>query len=216
MSRKRVIAATLVAGFLLVVFSIMGAAFLISGAAEGRMYSRTEAIPHRRVGLLLGCQKNHGNGSPNLYFMPRVVAAAKLFKAGKVDFLLVSGDNHTVGYDETTDMKESLVQAGVPADRIVCDYAGFRTLDSVVRAKEVFGQDGLTIISQPFHSQRAIFIASHFGVDAIGFSAGDVDLFNGFRIRIREMLARVKAVMDVYLLRTQPRFLGEKIVIQCK
>lgn len=213
MNRARVIATTLMACILLGVLSIIGSALLISGTSEGRTYSSTETIPHRRVGLLLGCQMNHENGEPNLFFLPRVVAAAELFKAGKVDFLLVSGDNHRVGYDEATDMKNALVREGVPADRVVCDYAGFRTLDSVVRAKEVFGQDRITVISQLFHNRRAIFIASHFGIDAIGFNAADVDVFRSFDILVREQMARVKAVLDIYVFRTKPRFLGKKIAI---
>ena len=110
-------------------------------------------------------------------------------------------------------MKRELMDAGVPADRIYCDYAGFRTLDSVVRVMEVFGQNRVTIISQKFHNQRAIYIARHEGIDAIGFNARDVDTYNSLRTRVREQFARVKTVLDVCLLKTRPKFTGSQIWI---
>ena len=130
-----------------------------------------------------------------------------------MEYLLVSGDNRKKDYDEATDMKESLIRAGIPANLIYCDFAGFRTLDSVVRAKEVFCQKQVTIISQEFHNQRAIFIAAHYGIDAIGFNADGVDAYNGFKTKCREQLARVRTLLDVYLFRTSPKFLGERIEI---
>ena len=96
-------------------------------------------------------------------------------------------------------------------DRVYCDFAGFRTLDSVVRAKAVFGQTNITVISQEFHNQRAIYIARHNGMDAIGFNARAVDSYNSFRTKLREQFARVKTVLDVNLLRTRPKFLGPRI-----
>lgn len=203
----------LLVGAIACVLSIIAAAALVRRAARGRTYQDTAAIPHRRVGLVLGCAKYLSDGRANLFFRNRIHAAARLFRAGKVDYLLVSGDNHVAGYNEPADMKDSLVESGVPAERIYCDFAGFRTLDSVVRAKEIFGQTDLTVVSQAFHNQRAIFIARSRGVDAVGFNADGVAGCNGLRTRCREQFARVKTVLDVYLLRTQPRFFGEKIRI---
>lgn len=201
-------AATLLGGL-----AILGSALLVKRAALGRTYADVNDIPHRHVGVVLGCMKMLAPGRPNLFFRNRIRAAATLFRAGKVDYLLVSGDNRVVGINEPHDMRDALVQAGVPTNRIVCDYAGFRTLDSIVRAREVFGQTEVTVISQNFHNQRAIFLAAHRGVDAIGFDADDVDAYNSFRTSCREQLARCKAVLDVYVLRTQPKFLGPKVVI---
>ena len=167
-------------------------------------------MPHRRVGLLLGCPKMLSHGRRNFFFRYRIEAAARLFQAGKVDCLLVSGDNLSDGCTEAADMQESLIAAGVPAGKICCDFAGLRTLDSVVRAREIFGQTELTIISQEFHNERAIFIAKRHGLDAIGFNARMPGGFHGFMSLCREQLARVRAVLDAYLLDTQPRFLGEK------
>lgn len=193
--------------------AILSSALLIKHAAQGRLYADVNAIPHRRVGVVLGCMRTLSHNRPNLFFQNRIRAAVALFRAGKVDYLLVSGDNHRAGIDEPHDMRDALAQAGVPTNRIVCDYAGFRTFDSVVRAREIFSQTDVTFVSQRFHNQRAIFLARHNGMDAIGFDADDVDVYNSFRTNSREQLARIKAVLDVYVLGTKPKFLGPKVEI---
>ena len=191
----------------------VGSRALILGASAGRTYSDPAAIPENRVGLVLGCVPQIPGRGDNLFFVRRMDAAAELFRAGKVQYLLVSGDNHVKTYDEPAAMRAALIERGVPEDRIVCDYAGLRTLDSVVRARAVFGQNKLTIISQPFHNQRAIFIASRRGIDAVGFNAADVHGAASWKTALREHLARIKAVLDVTLLNRQPRHLGEPIEI---
>jgi SanA protein len=193
--------------------SIIAASVLINRAAGSRTYSDVKSIPHRPVGLILGCAKVLPNGNANLFFRYRVAAAAELYRAGRVDYLLVSGDNHIHAYDEAKDMKNSLVEMGVPREKIYCDYAGFRTLDSVVRAREVFGQTQITVISQEFHNRRAIFIARHRGVDAIGFNAPAVDVYESFKTRCREQLAKVNTVLDIFLFRRQPKYFGPKVLI---
>jgi len=110
-------------------------------------------------------------------------------------------------------MKASLMEVGVPSERIYCDYAGFRTLDSVVRAREVFGQTEITVVSQEFHNRRAIFIARHRGLDAIGFNAADVDARDSFKTSCREQLARVNTLLDMFLFSRQPKFLGPKVTL---
>jgi len=198
---------------ILFVFAMGLASALIRASADGRVYSRVSAVPHRKVALVLGCSRDLANGRSNPIFENRVAAAAELFAAGKVEHLLVTGDNHRKGYDEATDLKNALVEAGVPGERIECDFAGFRTLDSVVRAKAVFGQSEVTVVSQKFHNMRAIFIARHRGVDAIGFNAREVGGGGGLRTKCREQLARLKAVLDVYVFAKKPRFLGPRITI---
>lgn len=178
-----------------------------------RVFERVEAIPKTRVGLVLGTSKRGPHGYSNPYFDNRVDAAAELFHAGKVKALLVSGDNRTRDYNEPEDLRDALVERGVPRDAIVLDYAGLRTLDSVVRAKEVFGLDELTVISQDFHIRRAIWIARRYGINAVGFPARDVPRRWSAKTRIREIAARVKVVLDIYVLRTQPRHLGDRIEI---
>ncbi len=129
------------------------------------------------VALVLGTRRTTPDGRwSNPHFAHRIEAAAALYRAGKVKRLLVSGDNHVRGYDEPSDMRDALVAAGVPAQAIALDYAGFRTLDSVVRAKEVFGQTSLVVVSEQFHNYRAVFICRHFGIDAVAYSAEPVSL----------------------------------------
>jgi SanA protein len=213
--RKRTRKFALILGLaaLILVALAYGALALVRKAAASRLYSDSAEIPHRRVGLVLGCSRRLGDGSPNPFFDARIRAATSLFRAGKVDYLLVSGDNHTRGYDEATDMRDGLLQQGIPAERIYSDCAGFRTLDSMMRAHDVFGLTELTVISQEFHNQRAIFLARHTGLDAIGYNAQDVDLGDVSGTHRRETVARIKAVLDVYLLRTKPHFQGPSVSI---
>ena len=186
---------------------------LIESRSAPNIYSSSSTIPNNRVGLVLGTSKLTVDNRLNLYFKYRVDAAVELYKSGKIQKILVSGDNSYVGYDEPTDFKNALIEAGIPPEDIHLDYAGFRTLDSVVRAKEIFGLGQVTIISQEFHNQRAIFIADYYSVNAIGFNARDVAGTGGLKTNMREKLARVKAVLDLYLFRTKPKFLGERIEI---
>jgi SanA protein len=193
--------------------SLIAARLMIARAARDKTYTDVSMIPHRHVGLVLGCPRKIPGGWSNPFFENRISAAADLYFHGKVDDLVVSGDNHVQSYDEPTDMKNALTEKGVPADRIYLDYAGFHTLDSVVRVKEIFGQDSVTIVSQNFHNQRAIFLADHHGIDAIGFDAPDVSPEYALKTESREQFAKLKAVLDVYVFHKQPHFLGQKIVI---
>jgi len=178
------------------------------------VYRDASTLQSRDVGLVLGTVHLLRSGSVNPHFQTRIEAAAELYRAGKVRHLLLSGDNHRKGYDEPTDMKEALLAQGVPESAMTLDYAGFRTLDSVVRARKVFGQTKLTLITDDFHAPRAVFLSRHFGIDAVAFSAEPVSLNRSMRSRVRELAARVKAVLDVYILHTGPKFLGERIEIR--
>ena len=133
--------------------------------------------------------------------------------AGKVDGILVSGDNGREDYNEPAQMKEDLVALGVPADYITADYAGFRTLDSIYRAEEVFGLHAYTVVSQPFHLERALYLAGQRGQDVIGYAAYGPAGYWGRRVRAREVLARALAVLDVEVLGREPRFLGEPVTV---
>jgi SanA protein len=187
--------------------------YWIISSTKNQLYTDVENTPARKVGLVLGASKKTIRGTDNLYFSYRIQAAYGLFRAHKVQYLLVSGDNHIKGYDEPSDMREALIALGVPDSCIILDYAGFRTLDSVVRCNEVFGEDSITIISQEFHNQRALFIANKNNIKAIAFNAQEVNKNYSFKTRIREYFARVKCVLDIYVLYTSPKFLGKKIKI---
>lgn len=187
--------------------------YSIKSNANGKTYSDASLIQKNKVGLVLGTSKTLQNGHVNLYFKYRVDATMALYKEGKIAFVLVSGDNSRKGYDEPTDFKEELIRRGIPAERIFLDYAGFRTLDSVIRAKEIFGQEQITIISQQFHNERAIYLAEKNDITAIGYNARDVSRRYGVKVRLREYLARTKVFLDI-LFQVKPKFLGDKIEIK--
>lgn len=187
--------------------------YWITSSTKSQLYLDANSIPVRKVGLVLGASKKTTRGTDNLYFNFRIQAAYELFKAHKVQYLLLSGDNHVKGYDEPSDMREALIALGIPDSCIILDYAGFRTLDSVVRCNEVFGEDSITIISQEFHNQRALFIANKNHIQAIAFNAQEVNKNYSFKTRFREYFARVKCILDIYVLYTSPKFLGDKIKI---
>jgi SanA protein len=138
-------------------------------------------------------------------------AAAALFKAGKVKAIIVSGDNGSKGYDEPTMMRDDLIARGVPMEYITLDYAGFRTLDSIVRAEAIFDLEDYIIVSQKFHLERAIYIAHQKGQKVIGFSAKAFEnTIWAKRMQHRELLARAKAFLDLKILGKEPKFYGRK------
>ena len=186
--------------------------YRVTQKAKNLTYNSEAEIPKNKVGLILGASKYTQNGRINLYYKYRLDAAYRLYKSGKIEFILISGDNGRKSYDEPTDFKNDLINKGVPENKIYLDYAGFRTLDSVVRAKEIFGLESVTIISQKFHNERAIYLAKHFNVKAIAFNAKDINGRYGFKTKLREYLARTKASLDI-LFNVKPKFLGEKIDI---
>ena len=181
-------------------------------ASRGRLFTDVTALPTTRVGLIFGTT-DRVNGRENLYFRYRIDAAATVWKSGKVETLIVSGDNRSPYYNEPEKMKQALIERGIPEARIVCDYAGLRTLDSVVRAKEIFGAASILLISQRFQNERAIYLAKANGIEAYGFNARDVETQAGLKTKIREVGARVKMWLDVNFLYTRPIHLGEKIAL---
>ncbi len=178
-------------------------------AGEGCLYDRAEDVPETPVGLVFGCAKIF-QGRPNLYFKARIKAAVALWEAGKVECFIVSGDNHAHAYNEPEDMKTAMVEAGVPEEKIVCDYAGLRTLDTVWRAKEVFGAEKVVLISQEFHNERAAYLADSIDLEVVGLNASAVTGPAAMKTDQREKLARAKMWLDVNVLGTKPRHLGER------
>lgn len=194
------------------VFLILYSDYRISSFSKN-CYNDPADIPGKKIGLLLGTSKYLSKGKHNFYYKYRIDAAVELFRLGKISYILVSGDNATMNYDEPTTIKKDLVNRGIPEKRIFLDYAGFRTLDSVERCKEVFGETDIVVISQQFHNERALYIAKKKGINAVGFNARDVDFRYGYKTKLREKFARVKTILDIHLLNTQPKFLGPKIEI---
>jgi len=182
--------------------------------AKPSIYSNVHQVPAKKAALVLGCSKYLSNGNKNYFYKYRIEAATKLFKAGKVKAIVVSGDNSSKGYDETTAMYEDLVKKGIPKQYIERDYAGFRTLDSIVRAKAIFDLEDYIIVSQRFHLERAIYIAKEKEQKVLGFVAKGFDnTIWAERMRRRELLARVKAVLDLQVFDVEPKFYGEKVSV---
>lgn len=212
-AKKKILTYTFGILAFLVLVLIVYSHVIIERAAEGRIYSDITKVPHKRVGMVLGCSKKLKGGRNNLFFIYRVEAAVKLFQAGKIDYILVSGDNSRQEYNESGDMKQALADKGVPSGHIFCDYAGFRTLDSIVRANKVFQEEDILVISQKFHNKRAMFIAKKHGISADAYNAREVGSYHSFRTRVREVFAKVKTVLDIHILHTEPKFYGPPIHI---
>ncbi len=179
-------------------------------STEDKVFSDYHLLPDNQVALVLGTSNRLTNGSPNPYFQNRIRTAASLYREGKVTHFILSGDNRSVYYNEPMEMKKALIKEGVPDSVITLDYAGLRTLDSVVRSKEIFGQDKITIITQPFHCYRALFISQFYNIDAVAIEANEPSAEATVKVYLREYFARTKAIIDLYILRTAPRHMGEK------
>lgn len=184
--------------FILGIAAIIGCQILVKNAAKGCLYDDAKEIPHREVGLLLGTSPLGRTGRPNQFFLRRIDATVALYEAGKIDRIIISGARNGEEYDETAAMRKALLNRGVPDSVLVLDGEGFRTIASIKRAKEVFGVDSMTIISQQFHNERALFMAKHYGIDAIAYNAANTSSRKWKAIMVvRECLSRVKAVFEV-------------------
>lgn len=170
--------------------------------SKGRVYDNVKEIPYKEVGLLLGTSPTTINGWTNIYYTYRIDAAVKLYKAKKISRILISGDGKEKSYDEPKYMRRDLIKRGIPAHKITLDKKGLRTYDSVINAKETFGLSNFTVISQRFQNERAIYLAGHNDIDAIGYNAKDAPNQKGksaIKVRIREVFAKVKVFMDLIL-----------------
>lgn len=204
----------LAAALLLIVVVLFFANWKIPHDTKYYLYNKVDSIPPQKAALVLGASKHIRGGLPNPYFENRIAAAFELYTAGKVMSFVMSGDNGSEGYSEPEDMRDALVALGVPDSIIYLDYAGFRTLDSVVRMSEIFGQDSFIVVSQKFHNERAVFLSQYYGFTAYGYNAEDVALGRvSYKTMIREKFARVKVFVDL-LLNKQPKFLGDPVIIK--
>ncbi|WP_197485305.1 MULTISPECIES: SanA/YdcF family protein [unclassified Vibrio] len=179
----------------------------MSYSAEGLMHKEVKSTPPRDIAVILGTSKYIGR-TLNPYYSYRINAAIELYKQNKVRGFLLSGDNAHRSYNEPWTMKRDLLKAGIPEELIFLDYAGFRTLDSIVRAKQIFNLDDFVIVTQTFHCDRALFIANYYDVDAICLGVPSPIPTSWFNVRFREVFARTKAMLDLYIINTQPKFLG--------
>lgn len=194
------------------IISLSFSNYLVERKATSFSYSNAQDVPYRKVALLLGTSKSVRNGYVNLFFKYRIDATVDLYKNHKLKYIIISGDHGEKYYNEPQDMKVALIAQGIPDSIIFLDYAGFRTLDSVVRCKEIFGQSQFVIISQPFHTERALYIAHEYNIDAIAFNAQEPSLKFGAQTYLREYFARVKLHLDI-LSNKKPKYMGEKMYL---
>lgn len=200
--------------FAIIFIVAMTCDYAVSRVGIDKTYDNIQDVPARKVGLLLGTNPKDGEGNANPYYTTRIEAAVNLYEAGKIERILVSGNNDRKGYDEPLAMKNDLMAAGVPDSAIYIDNDGFRTYDSIVSAKYVFGQNKILIISQKFHNERALFLAKNCGIDAIAFNAADCqNKIWQIRMRMCEYGSRILAAYDV-LAGEKPFANGEKGVIK--
>lgn len=209
MAMRRVIALSLT-GVGLLLAAVIAANAWVVGFSRQFVHDRIDRLPDRDVALVLGTSPFTRYGSPNLLFDHRINAAVELLRAGRVRHLLLSGANPDRTYNEPRMMYQALARAGVPDSAMTMDFAGFRTLDSIVRAQRVFGLDQYTIVSQRFHDFRAVFIARYSDIDAVAYTRIEEDRRQPLRTEAREFVARAVAVLDLFVLHSQPRFLGER------
>lgn len=206
---KRLLRVGLILGVVLILI-LAATNFWVVKSTESEVLTDYKLLPDSGVALVLGTSHRMVDGSPNPFFHNRMATSAELYKQGKIIHFIVSGDNRTKYYNEPAEMQKALIKLGVPSSSITLDYAGLRTLDSIVRCKEIFGQSKIIIITQPFHSYRALFISNYYEVNAVALVAEEPAQEAAPRVYLREYLARTKAVLDLYVLGTAPRHLGEK------
>lgn len=203
--------------FLLILLAaalVTGANLWVLRSMRSHIVTDLAKLPKNDVGLVLGTSRYDRDGSiGNPFFLGRMNTAARLYHEGKVRHLLVSGDNSHKGYDEPTWMRDALIERGVPASAITLDYAGFRTLDSMARAKAVFGLHRFTIITDDFHMARSVFLARSYDLDVVGFPSERVRYWRSKKVRTRELASRTVACLEVYILHTKPHFYGPPVKI---
>lgn len=196
---------------MLIAVTALGLDQWISWKTAPYIYDTVAQLPKRQVGVVLGTAKYYRGGEPNQYYLYRIQGALNAYNSGKINYLLLSGDNALQSYNEPRTMRKDLIKGGVRPSDIVLDYAGFRTLDSIVRTRKVFDTNDFIIITQRFHCERALFIALQQGIQAQCFAVPSPK--NILSIRLREVGARLAALADLYLFNREPRFLGPLIPI---
>ncbi|WP_421765377.1 SanA/YdcF family protein [Ekhidna sp.] len=193
---------------------VLGTNIWVVQSTKSSIYT-IDTVPLNNVALVLGTSKRTVEGKPNRFFVERMNTAASLHLDQKIKHIIVSGDNRTKYYNEPRDMLQALGDLDIPEEDISLDFAGLRTLDSVVRCTEVFGQNKVTIVTQEFHCYRSLFIAQYFEMEAVAVSADNGGPI-GNALALREVLARTMAVLDLYVLQRKPKYLGEEIILPIK
>lgn len=209
MRRLKFALATVAILVLLFLSHVAGVVYIMRETEAAFTYT-SETIPDHRIAIVFGAAvRRDGSLSPIL--LDRVLAGVSLLQSGKVEKLLMTGDNGSVDYDEVSAMKKNAIAAGASPDQIVLDYAGFSTYDSCYRAKEIFGVKDAILITQKFHLPRALYLCRSFGIAADGLGIEDFEKYPNLKTSytLREIAASYKAWMDIAILKPTPRFLGK-------
>lgn len=207
---RRFLQRWLVTGFLAFALIVLLGNRWVINSTDAYIYKDWALMPDNDVGVVLGTSKYLQSGKPSPEFQGRIDAAAELYQNGKIRHIIVSGANPDQSYNEPRAMRRELVKLGIPDSAITMDFAGYRTLDSVVRAQAVFGLHQFTVITQRYHSYRAVFLGRKLGLKVVAYIArATADGGYGTRNPPREVFARVKAILDIFLLSTEPKYLGE-------
>jgi SanA protein len=189
---------------------------VVIGDAKGKTFDDIDKVPHREYGLLLATSPITPTGAHNFYFDNRIKATVNLYKAHKIYIVIASGGDYTrtqtYGCDEPAAIRDSLVACGIPTNRIILDYDGTRTINSIIKAKEGYDANALVIISQKDHSQRALYLAEHYGINAICYNADEPQILNSrIKNRLREYFARVKMFFDLWF-NSKPSYSNDPIL----
>lgn len=196
---------TILIGIDILVLATLGLDRWISWKTAPYIYKDLKNLPHRQVGVVLGTAKYYRTGIINQYYLYRIQGALNAYNSDKMDYLLLSGDNTLKSYNEPMTMRRDLITQGIPAADIVLDFAGFRTFDSIIRTRKIFNTNNFTIITQRFHCERALFIALNMGIQAQCYAVpSPKNMLSS--VRVREIIARIGALADLYVLKRELRF----------
>lgn len=182
----------------------------VLGQTGERIEHKLAQCPAEQVGIVFGTSHWTRSGRRNPYFEARMSASASLLRLGRVEHLLLSGDNRTLSYNEPIAMWRDLRGREVPEAAMTLDYAGFSTFDTLARAREVFGVERALLITQGWHLPRALFIAESMGIEAQGCAVVEHDAKGQWRLAAREWVARLAMLGDLYLWKREPHFLGPR------
>ncbi|QFR39529.1 hypothetical protein A9Q91_04870 [Candidatus Gracilibacteria bacterium 28_42_T64] len=197
---------------LFAVVSITAINFYVLSFSNIGYYKKVENLEKRYVGLVFGASVI-GKSTPSDILKDRLIVAYQSYQSGKIEKILVSGDNSQKNYNEPVAMQKYLIHLGVDVDDVYLDYAGFDTYDSLYRAKEIFGVKEITLFTQDFHLKRALYIGKRLGLKTQGIETNLQKYIQDDYNNKREMLARVKAFLEVEILKAEPTYLGDSIEI---
>lgn len=207
MKKYMTITGLILIGIFILVFAIN---YFVIQTTKTSIFSQNK-IQAMHTGIVLGAGIRY-DGTLSDILKDRADTAIELFQAGKIEKILVSGDNGTMEHNEVVPTQKYLISQGIPKNIIFLDYAGFDTYDSMYRAKHIFHVKSAIIITQNFHLARSVYLCQKMGIECVGTSADKHHYIKIAQFTMREWISRVKAVWEI-LIKAKPKFLGEIIDI---